>query len=169
MDRKSFIQQNLLFGGAVMLAPHSLPANNFIHQEDTFSQELILEFVFAAHKSLEKTKKILESYPLLLNCTSQFKKGDFETAVGGASHMGRRDIAEFLVEQGARLDIFNYAFLGFDGFIKKLVTDFPQYLKAPGPHGFTLLHHAEVGGRKELASWLKSKGLNEKIFKGIFG
>ncbi len=169
MNRKSFIRQNLLLGGATVLAPQSLLANNRDAQDNTFDQELILEFVLAAHKSLEETKKILESYPLLLNCASQFKRGDFETAVGGASHMGRRDIAEFLVEQGARLDIFNYVFLGFDGFIKKLVTDFPQYLKAPGPHGFTLLHHAEVGGRKELASWLKSKGLNEKIFKGIFG
>ncbi|MGW9686314.1 hypothetical protein [Flagellimonas sp. 2504JD1-5] len=169
MNRKTFLRQNLLLGGALTVGTGTLIAGQRNAQDDLFDQELILEFVFAAHRSLEETKKILDKYPLLLNCTSQFKKGDFETAVGGASHMGRKDIADFLVSRGARLDIFNYAFLGCDDFIKKWVTDYPNFLNAPGPHGFTLLHHAEVGERKELAAWLKSKGLNEKMLKGVFG
>lgn len=169
MDRKTFLRQNLLMGGAMITVPGTLVARNQVEQDDLFDYDLILEFVFAAHKSLEETRQILDKYPLLLNCTSQFKKGDFETAVGGASHMGRKDIADFLVSRGARLDIFNYAFLGYDDFIKKWITDYPNFLKAPGPHGFTLLHHAEVGGRKSLAEWLKSKGLTEKMFQGIFG
>ncbi|MGX1930099.1 hypothetical protein [Flagellimonas sp. 2504JD4-2] len=169
MNRKTFLKQNLLFGGVMVLGPGTLKAATGSGQEDLFDSELILEFVFSAHKSLEETKKILDRYPLLLNCTSQFKKGDFETAVGGASHMGRKDIADFLVSRGARLDIFNYAFLGYDDFIKKWVSDYPNFLNAPGPHGFTLLHHAEVGGRKDLAAWLRYQGLTEKMFKGVFG
>ena len=139
------------------------------HQVPVFEPELIREFVFAAHKSLDETRKIIEKYPLLLNCTNQAKKGDFETAVGGASHMGRRDIADLLVAKGARLDIFNYAFLGYDDFVKKLITDHPQLLNAPGPHGFTLLHHAKVGNRNELTDWLQSQGLTETFFKSAFG
>jgi len=42
----------------------------------------------------EATKKIIEAQPLLLNCTNQSKKGDIETALGGASHMGRKDKAD---------------------------------------------------------------------------
>ena len=168
MDRKTFIRQNLVFGGATLALPSFVSAQVAPEQTDLLNQELILEFVFAAHKSLDETRKILDKYPLLLNSTSQFKKGDFETAVGGASHMGRRDIADFLVSRGARLDIFNYAFLGYDEFVKQWVTDYPQFLNAPGPHGFTLLHHAEVGKRKDLASWLQTKGLTQTMFKGIF-
>lgn len=168
MDRKKFLKQNLFLGGTMVLAPGALIAKKSTNQEAVFSGELILEFVLAAHKSFDETKKILEKYPLLLNCTSQFKKGDFETAVGGASHMGRRDIVDYLVSKGARLDIFNYAFLGYDDFIKKIVTDYPYLLNSYGPHGFTLLHHAEVGKRTELVEWFQSKGLTEKMFKGVF-
>ncbi|MEK6154042.1 hypothetical protein WIW50_12305 [Flavobacteriaceae bacterium 3-367] len=169
MDRKNFIKKSALLGGMALSAPYLVTANQMQPQDNLYSTEAILEFVFAAHKSLEETKKIIEAHPLLLNCTSQFKKGDFETAMGGACHMGRRDIAELLLAKGARMDIFNYAFLGYDDFIRKITTDHPHLLNAPGPHGFTLLHHAEVGGRAKLADWLRSKGLTEKMFKGIFG
>nr|WP_299068192.1 ankyrin repeat domain-containing protein [uncultured Allomuricauda sp.] len=169
MNRKEFLKNNLIIGGMAIGAPTLLIANSHTNQEEVFDKELIQAFVFAAHKSLEDTRKILEKHPLLLNCTNQFKKGDFETAIGGASHMGRRDVADYLVGKGARLDIFNYAFLGYDEIVKKLVQNHSNLLNAPGPHGFTLLHHAEVGERKELAKWLKSKGLTETHFKGIFG
>lgn len=168
MKRKSFIKKTLILSGLSLAASKTLLAQKD-DQEGVFEAELIREFVFAAHKSLDETKKIIEKYPLLLNCTNQGKKGDFETAVGGASHMGRRDIADLLVAKGARLDIFNYAFLGYDDFVKKLVLDYPQLLKAPGPHGFTLLHHAKVGKRNALADWLQSQGLTETFFKGSFG
>ncbi|MEO9513286.1 MAG: hypothetical protein ABJN84_14125 [Flavobacteriaceae bacterium] len=169
MNRKTFLKKNLVLGGIALTAPSILLAKNYAGQQETFNNKLIQEFVFAAHKSLEDTRKIFEEYPLLLNCTNQFKRGDFETAVGGASHMGRRDIVDFLVSKGARLDIFNYTFLGYDEFVKKLILEHPGLLKSSGPHGFTLLHHAEVGERMELAEWLKSKGLTEKHFKGVFG
>lgn len=155
-------------GSMAVVMPSLLMAQQSTPEKELFDYDLIQEFVFAAHKSLEETQRILEKYPLLLNCTSQFKKGDFETAVGGASHMGRKDIVDYLVGKGARLDIFNYAFLGYDEFIKKMVTDYPHLLNSYGPHGFTLLHHAEVGERKDLSDWLKSKGLTEKIFKEVF-
>ncbi|MGB5818396.1 MAG: hypothetical protein WBG90_02850 [Saonia sp.] len=169
MDRKTFITKNIALGGMALTAPTFLFANAHQNPQEPFDKELIWEFVLKAHNSLEDTKRIIETYPLLLNCANQTKKGDFETAVGGASHMGRRDIADLLVARGARLDIFNYAFLGYDDFIKKLVSDYPQLLNAPGPHGFTLLHHAEVGERTALAAWLRSKGLTETFFKGVFG
>lgn len=165
MNRKSFIKAGVI-GSLALTLPTILVAKK---REEKFDLEEIKELVYAAHNDLENTKKIVEAKPLLLNCTNQNKKGDFETAVGGASHMGRRDIADFLVAQGARLDIFNYAFLGYDDFVMKFITDYPAMLNAPGPHGFTLLHHAEVGDRKELAAWLKEKGLTETFFKGAFG
>ncbi len=159
----------MVLGSAIALTPGLAIGNPLQEKKDLFTSELILDFVFAAHKSLETTKKILEEHPLLLNCTSQFTKGDFETAVGGASHMGRKDIATYLVSKGARLDIFNLAFLGFDDIVKQMITEHPHLLYAPGPHGFNLLHHAQVGKHAELVAWLQSKGLKKARFEGVFG
>ncbi len=79
--------------------------------------------------------------------------------------MGRRDIADLLVEKGARTDLFSLTFLGFDDFVKAQVTHSPQYLKSYGPHGFTLLHHAKVGRHVNLASWLQGRGLEEDLIE----
>ena len=159
MNRKQFLRTSLVAGGAAVIGRAALAAPT------TFSAEQIDEFVGAAHNDVDETRKIVEKYPLILNCTSQRARGDFETALGGASHMGRRDIADLLVAKGARSDIFNLAFLGHDDFVKSLVKASPQYLTSYGPHGFTLLHHAKVGKRDDLADWLQEQGLKETHFK----
>ena len=165
MDRKAFIRKSGLVAGGILLPGATVLASS---NDNIFDPEEIRELVFAAHSDFDETKRIIESKPLLLNCANQNKKGDFETAIGGASHMGRRDIADLLINKGARLDIFNYAFLGYTDFIKKLITDHPLLLNAPGPHGFTLLHHAKVGKNEGLSEWLISKGLTETFFKDVF-
>lgn len=165
MNRKSFLKTGAILSSSLLINPQLYA----IQENSNFDLEEIKEFVFAAHKDFEETKKIIEAKPLLLNCTNQAKKGDFETAVGGASHMGRKDIADLLVSKGARLDIFNYTFLGYHDFVKKLIEDYPDLLWAPGPHGFTLLHHAKVGEHLEMQDWLKEKGLTETYIKGAFG
>ncbi len=165
MDRKRFIQRGLLFGGSALLAPNILQAN---HNDSTFNKEEIDEFVLAAHNDSDKTRKMVDRNPLILNCASQYVRGDFETAIGGASHMGRKDIAEILVDRGARLDIFNLTFLGYTEVVKGLIKASPQYLNSYGPHGFTLLHHAKMGKHQDFADWLKNKGLEDDIFSDIF-
>lgn len=167
MNRKKFIQRSLLLSGASVLSPNLIAAQ-VKKDKELIEAPLIEEFVFAAHKDLNAVKLLLEDQPLLLNCTNQFVKGDFETAVGGASHMGRKDIASYLLSKGARLDIFNYAFLGYDDFVIKMVTDHPNVLKSSGPHGFNLLHHAKVGKHENLVAWLQSKGLTETRFEKLF-
>ncbi len=164
MNRSQFLTGSGLAAGSLLINP----LNVFAYGNPIYSAEEITEFVFAAHKDLDETKKIIKKKPLLLNCTNQFKKGDFETALGGASHMGRKDIADHLVELGARMDIFNMTFLGHTELVKEYVKVSPAYLNSPGPHGFTLLHHAKVGGHDDLASWLEDQGLTETHFKGIF-
>ncbi|MGI9546996.1 MAG: hypothetical protein ACR2MM_07160 [Flavobacteriaceae bacterium] len=165
MKRKRFIQSCAGITGAALITP------NFIHAssgKELFNTDLIDEFVLAAHRDLDQTKKLIDNHPLILNCTSQIRRGDFETAIGGASHMGREDIAQLLVERGARLDIFNLCFLGYTEVVKQLIEISPNYLTAYGPHGFTLLHHAKMGEQHEFASWLQDKGLKEDIFDSIF-
>jgi hypothetical protein len=62
--------------------------------------------------------------------------------------MGRRDIVEFLLEKGARIDIFCAAMIGQFDAVKEFLTLQPQLIDARGPHGFTLHFHAQVGGKE---------------------
>ncbi len=166
MNRNRFIQQGILLSGSALISPNLVQGN--ISNESVFNKEEIDEFVLAAHNDPDKTKKMVDNNPLILNCASQYIRGDFETAIGGASHMGRVDIAKILVERGARLDIFNLTFLGYTEVVKQLIESSPNYLKAYGPHGFTLLHHAKMGNHKAFSDWLQHKGLEDDIFDDIF-
>jgi len=109
---------------------------------------LVQDFVIYAHSDLPMTKKLLEKEPALLNATMDWGAGDWETGLGGASHMGRRDIAGFLLEKGARIDIFCAAMMGLLDAVKAFLTLEPKLIDAKGPHGFTLHFHAQVGAKE---------------------
>lgn len=109
---------------------------------------LVKEFVGAAHGNLDRTRELLGSEPGLLNATWDWKAGDFETAIGGAGHMGRRDIATFLLEQGARMDVFVAAMLGEMAIVKAFLAAYPNLARSKGPHGIPLIAHAKAGGEK---------------------
>jgi len=109
---------------------------------------LVQDFVIYAHSDLEMTKKLLDREPALINGTMDWGGGDWESGLGGASHMGRRDIVELLLERGARIDIFCAAMLGQLDAVKAFLTLQPKLIDARGPHGFTLHFHAQVGGKE---------------------
>lgn len=165
MDRKVFLKNSVLLGSTFAFTPNTLLAQS---ANESFTIEEIKEFVGAAHRDFDKTNEILNKKPLILNCTNQPVPGDFETAMGGASHVGRKDIADLLMAKGARLDIFNLTFLGYTDVVKELIKAFPHYLNAYGPHGFTLLHHANVGKHTDFARWLEDQGLTTNKFTDIF-
>jgi len=121
--------------------------------------KLVQEFVGNAHGDLNRVKELLTLEPGLINATWDWGGGDFETALGAASHMGRRDIAEFLLEHGARLDIFAAAMLGKLEIVKAALEAYPDAIKTPGPHGIPLIRHAEMGGddAKQVHEYLKSQ------------
>src|SRR5262245_2738594 len=108
---------------------------------------LVQDFVIYAHSDLDMTKKLLEREPALINSTMDWGAGDWESGLGGASHMGRRDIVEFLLEKGHRIDIFCAAMMGQLDAVKSFLTLQSKLIDAKGPHGFTLHFHAQVGGK----------------------
>lgn len=109
---------------------------------------LVQDFVIFAHSDLDMVKKLLAKEPAVLNAAMDWGGGDWETGLGGASHVGRRDIAEYLIEQGARIDLFAAAMLGQLDAVKGLLTLQPKLIDAKGPHGFGLHWHASAGGEK---------------------
>ena len=112
---------------------------------------LVEEFVGNAHGNLQRVQELLAQEPGLVNATWDWGGGDFETALGAASHMGRRDIALFLLDHGARLDILAAAMLGNTEIVKAALEAFPDAVNTAGPHGIPLIKHAEMGGEEAKA------------------
>jgi hypothetical protein len=134
------------------------PAAGDVKRPDPLKPELVRDFVIAAHGNLEKTQAMLAETPRLLNATWDWGGGDFEMAMGGAGHMGRRDIALFLISQGGRFDLFVAAMLGRLDVVKPMLTAFPYLVDSKGPHGIPLMAHAQKGGQDaaEVAAFLES-------------
>jgi hypothetical protein len=116
-------------------------------KKEQINRLLVQDFVIFAHMDLPMVKKLVEKEPALVNATMDWGGGDWESGLGGASHMGRRDIVEYLLEKGARPDLFCATMLGQLETVKAFLTLQPKLIDARGPHGFSLHFHAQVGGK----------------------
>lgn len=121
---------------------------------------IVKELVGASHGNFERVKEIVGAQPELSKAGWDWGFGDWETALGAASHMGRADIAQFLIDHGARPDLFTQAMLGRTAVVKAALAADPELASQPGPHGITLLSHARAGGEAaaELAAYLTERG-----------
>jgi hypothetical protein len=108
--------------------------------------ERVQAFVIAAHGDLGTIGDELATEPQLANACWDWGGGDFESALGGAAHMGRRDIALVLLAHGARMDIFAAAMLGEVEIVRAMLVAHPELREAAGPHGIPLVAHAKAGG-----------------------
>jgi hypothetical protein len=127
-------------------SPSSKDVPDFPEHDPQIDRAKVKRFVIAGHFNLEAVKEMLAAEPGLINGAIDWGNGDFETALGGASHMGRRDIAEFLLEHNARMDVFAATMLGKLDIVKAAVTAFPNIVNVLGPHKIPLISHAEKGG-----------------------
>ncbi len=145
-------------GGAA--ASGAYPAANGQFHPDFPSHDpaIVREVVGASHTRLDRVRELVEARPALAKATWDWGFGDWESALGAASHMGRRDIAEVLIAHGARPDLFTFAMLGNLAVVKAAIEAQPGIQRIPGPHGITLLQHARAGGAAEVVSYLESVG-----------
>lgn len=108
--------------------------------------DAVRETVGASHRNFDRVKELVSARPALAKATYDWGFGDWESALGAAAHTGRRQIAEFLLEHGARPDIFAFAMLGDLNAVKAMIEARPGVQRIPGPHGIPLLRHAQAGG-----------------------
>jgi len=122
------------------------------------NRTLVQDFVIYAHFDLDMTKKLLDKEPMLINGLMDWGAGDWESGLGGASHMGRHDIVAFLLARGARIDIFCATMMGQLEAVKALLTLEPKLIDSRGPHGFTLHFHAQLAGKNadKMVDYLQS-------------
>lgn len=138
---------------AVPLSPAAALPAEFPAQDP----EAINEVVSAAHTRFDRVKELITARPALAKASWDWGFGDWESALGAASHMGRADIAELLIEHGACPNHFTFAMLGELEVVQKCVEAMPGVQRLAGPHGITLLQHARNGERRERNSEIHRK------------
>lgn len=163
MKRDQFIKS---VGIGSLLIP-AIPLFSFTsaqeQEEPQLDKAVVQRFVGASHGKFEIVKELLEEHPTLLNAAHDWRRGDFETGLGAASHVGHKKLVTYFLEKGAQANIFTAALFGKMEIIKPMLDFSPSLINAKGPHGYTLLHHAEKGGEEaiEVKEYLISLGLKE--------
>jgi len=167
INRKDFIIRSGLGVTGLILLPgifktQSIPKQN-PDKGPPLEILLVKEFVGAAHKDMAKVKTLLEANPDLLNSVNNLGGWDWEDAVSAAGHVGYTELANFLLEKGARMTICVAAMLGKTDIVKSSIQSFPYMKDAVGPHKISLMRHAKAGGQNslELLEYLKTLGLKE--------
>lgn len=118
------------------------------------------EMVGASHGNVARVRELLAGRPALARASWDWGYGDWETALGAASHVGDREIAGLLIASGAHPTIFSAAMLGHLDVVKSFLTASAGVQRVRGPHGITLLAHAKAGGAAavDVVKYLESAG-----------
>ena len=126
----------------------------------THDPDVVREVVGVSHGNIARLKELVERQPALARASWDWGFGDWESALGAASHVGNREIAEYLLSKGARPSIFSAAMLGQLDVVQGFVAAQPGVQRTWGPHGITLQSHAQAGGdrAKAVLDYLKSLG-----------
>lgn len=118
------------------------------HDPLTFPQndpERVSAIVGASHGNIDRVRELLSEQPALARASWDWGFGDWETALGAAAHTGRREIAELLIENGARPNLFSATMMGEMATVQAFLTADPSLYWLPGPHGIPLVNHARAG------------------------
>ena len=169
-DRRAFLQTSAACVGVFASSAICIAKNESNQPTDTkspapdnswpgFPQQdpaLVREIVGASHRNLARVKELLTAHPALAKANYDWGYGDWESALGAASHVGNKEIANLLLENGARLDIFAATMLGMSDTVTAMLKAMPALAKTRGPHGISLVAHATAGENAELAELLKT-------------
>lgn len=159
----SFPVMNFANSTSVWL-PDSLPKEKLPEHFPNIDPQIIAEVVGKSHFDLVRVKALVNKRPELSRSVWEWRFGDFESAIGAASHVGRRDIALYLISKGARPTLFTFAMLGHFQTVKSTIEALPDIQEVTGPHGISLLDHAYAGERmKEHMSTTEIENLEQTI------
>ena len=112
---------------------------------------LVKEMVGVSHGNVARVRELLQQHPELAKAAWDWGFGDWETALGAASHVGSRAIAELLLERGAPPTHFSAAMLG--------QLEVLKWLRANGcPWDIATSMAAKSAGHPELLQWAVDNG-----------
>jgi len=146
---------------ALTLIPTTVTTAQDASVPDVFPRqaaEQAREIVGLSHSNLVRVKELVSARPALARASWDWGFGDWETALGAASHVGNKEIAAVLLAAGAHPTIFSAAMLGQLDTVKAFIAATPGIQKTRGPHGLPLLDHARAGEAVEVVKYLESIG-----------
>jgi hypothetical protein len=135
---------------------YAAPGFNPKWKKQQLNRLMVQDFVIYAHMDLDMVKMLLAKEPRLIAAHMDWGGGDWESGLGGASHMGNKDIVNYLLEKGARIDIFCAAMMGQLEVVKSFLKLQPNLIDSYGPHGMNLHFHAQQGKATEVYDYLQS-------------
>ncbi len=130
--------------------------------EANLTQEQIDEFVAACHGNFDAVKSILADHPDLINSRSSLD----ESPLGAAAHVGNREIAEYLVEHGAEVDLAAATMLGDIETVESILQTDATAAAGVGAHGIPVIFHAVAGGSVEMVTLLLDYGASVEAIAG---
>ena len=169
INRRSFFRLAPAFGllswprgahaGQAAAGPPSVDVLRTVDDDyPSYPASLVQETVGAAHGNLPRIKELIGKYPTLAKATWDWGYGDWESALGAASHVGNKPIAEILIANGAAPTIFSAAMLNQLDAVKAFAATVPDVQTLRGPHGITLLAHARAGRASDVVALLEGLG-----------
>jgi hypothetical protein len=166
INRSQFLKQSIFGATGLILSPTLASSQNQAPNQEKpapINLEIVKEFVGVSHGKFDRCKEMLESNHLLLHVSYDWGGGDYESGIEAAGHVGNKEIANYLLSKGARYNIYLACMLGHLDTVKQVLTFNPGLLNSKGPHGFTMLHHAQRGGTESapVAAYLESLGAKE--------
>lgn len=131
------------------------PATSAVPLEyPSHAPDLVRSMVGASHANIEAVREMLRVRPELAKAAWDWGFGDWETALGAASHVGRHDIVDLLLSHGARPDLFTLAMMDHVDALRAAIAARPGIERTLGPHGITLMAHARNGGAARVEEFL---------------
>jgi uncharacterized protein len=118
-----------------------------------FPQELVREFVIAAHGDLTKVKMMLAENPGLLTVEYDWNS----------------ELANFFLAERVPLNICVAAMLGRLEDVNRFLEDDPSLANARGAHGISVMFHAAMCGDVQIPQSLRDHGCKEGFSHAIHG
>lgn len=117
--------------------------------------------VGASHARPDRVREMLREDPGLAKSSWDWGFGDWETAIGAASHTGQMEIIEILIAHGARPTLFTLATLDRVDALRDVLGGVRNTSDLEGPHSISLYRHAEVGKAHRVQEYLSEIGISD--------
>ncbi len=132
----------------------------------TFTQEEGNQFILECHSDLDSVKRKLGVAPSLANA---YNAATIESALGAAGHMGRADIAEYLLSHGAKPELAAAAMLGRKDEVAAALKQDASLARSGGAHNIPLAFHAAMSGDIEIMQMLWNAGAQQEVKGSLLG
>lgn len=132
--------------------------------DNIYTQEEGNQFIIDCHTNFNAVKEKVAVNPEIVNA---YNEEAIESALGAAGHMGRRDIAEFLLNGGARLELAAAAMLNMQDYVAGEISNDSALAMSGGAHGIPVAFHAALSDDPAMLQILWDAGAVDLCKKGI--